>query len=213
MVSAVMALYEGAQTVVKTEDGESEGFEVKVGLHQGSVLSPLLFLIVMEAVTKNIRGGLPWELLYAYDLVLIAESMEELLEKLKRWKNGLERKGLKVNMGKTKIMMEDRRDTVHPTGRYPCAICKKGVGGNSIRCRKCGKWVHGKCSGIKGSLKMKEETFGCGRCCSEVEGSRPGGGRVDRVKHEKKPSSMQSLTTSLQLEVANNFCYLGDTGQ
>ena len=126
MVSAVMALYEGAQTVVRTEDGESEGFEVKVVLHLGSVLSPLLFLIVMEVITKHIHGRLPWELLYADDLVLIAERLDELLEKLMRWKDGLERKGLEVNVSKTKIMMEDRREIVQSTGRYPCAICKKG---------------------------------------------------------------------------------------
>ena len=78
MVSAVMALYEGVRTVVRTEDGESDGFEVKVGLHLGSVLSPLLFLIVMEVITKHIHGRLPWELLYADDLVLIAERLDEL---------------------------------------------------------------------------------------------------------------------------------------
>jgi hypothetical protein len=126
MVSAVMALYEGVRTVVRTEDGESEEFEVKVGLHLGSVLSPLLFLIVMEVITKHIHGRLPWELLYADDLVLIAERLDELLEKLMRWKDGLERKGLEVNVSKTKIMMEDRREIVLSTGRYPCAICKNG---------------------------------------------------------------------------------------
>jgi hypothetical protein len=40
LVSAVMAMYEGAKTVVRTDDGDSESFAVKVGLHQGSVLSP-----------------------------------------------------------------------------------------------------------------------------------------------------------------------------
>ena len=74
LVTAIMALYEEAWTVVRTEDGDSDGFEVKVGLHQGSVLSPLLFLIVMEAVTRDVRVGLPWELLYTDDLVLMAES-------------------------------------------------------------------------------------------------------------------------------------------
>jgi len=43
-----MAMYEGAQTVVRTTEGDSKAFNVKVGLHQGSVLSPLLFVIVME---------------------------------------------------------------------------------------------------------------------------------------------------------------------
>jgi len=46
MVNVVMAIYQGAQTVVRTED--SKAFNVKVGLHQGFVISPQLFLIVME---------------------------------------------------------------------------------------------------------------------------------------------------------------------
>ena len=59
--------------------GESAEFAVKVGVHQGSVLSPLLFIIVLEALLKKFRTGLPWELFYADDLTLLAESEEELL--------------------------------------------------------------------------------------------------------------------------------------
>ena len=50
LVKAVMAMYEGAQTVVRTTEGDSKVFNVKVGLHQGCVLSRLLFVIVMEMV-------------------------------------------------------------------------------------------------------------------------------------------------------------------
>ena len=49
---------------------------MKVGVHQGSVLSPLLFIIVMEALSRTFREGLPMELLYADDLVLMADSEE-----------------------------------------------------------------------------------------------------------------------------------------
>ena len=45
LVLAVMSMYTGAKTVVKTVYGNSKGFEVKVGMHQGSALSPLLFVI------------------------------------------------------------------------------------------------------------------------------------------------------------------------
>ena len=53
---------------VKTNEGESDGFEVKVRMHQGSVLSPLLFIIVFEALSSEFRVGLPWELFYADDM-------------------------------------------------------------------------------------------------------------------------------------------------
>ena len=49
-------------------------------------------------------SGLPWELLYADDLALMAETKEELLEKVERWQDGMERKGLRINVGKTKVM-------------------------------------------------------------------------------------------------------------
>ena len=68
-----MAMYEGAQTVVRTTEGDSKAFIVKVGLHQGSALSPLLFVIVMEMISRELQAGLPLELLYADDLILMAE--------------------------------------------------------------------------------------------------------------------------------------------
>ena len=46
-----------------------------VGLHQGSVLSPLLFSAVMDVVSSEARSGLPSELLYADDLVIMAPTM------------------------------------------------------------------------------------------------------------------------------------------
>ena len=44
-------------------------------MHQGSAVSPLLFVIVMEAISREFRVGLSWELLYADDLVVIAETI------------------------------------------------------------------------------------------------------------------------------------------
>ena len=56
-------------------------------MHQGSALSPLLFVIVMEAISREFRVALPWELLYADDLVVIAETEEDLIKRLNEWKN------------------------------------------------------------------------------------------------------------------------------
>jgi hypothetical protein len=64
--------------MVRVSQGYSDQFEVSVGVHQGSVLSPLLFVSVMEVLVREVREGLPWEVLYADDLVLVAESMEGL---------------------------------------------------------------------------------------------------------------------------------------
>ena len=83
----------------------SEEFVVKVGVHQGLVLSPLLFIMVLEALLCEFRSGCPYELFHTVNLVLIAEIMEELIEKFKKWKEGMDIKGLQINMKKTKLMV------------------------------------------------------------------------------------------------------------
>ena len=55
----VQGMYANARSRVCVDEGYSEEFEVKVGVHQGSVLSPLLFVIVLEALSREIRSGVP----------------------------------------------------------------------------------------------------------------------------------------------------------
>ena len=73
---SVMALYTEACTVVRTDAGLSEHFEVKVCIKGLYRLSPLLFAAVMDVVSSEARSGLPSELLYADDLVIMAPSMK-----------------------------------------------------------------------------------------------------------------------------------------
>ena len=101
MVRAVMSLFDGAKTRVRVESAYSEEFEV----HQGSVLSSLLFAIVVDVITENARRGVVNELLYADDLVLMSVTMEDLKERFWNWKDALESKGLKVNTRKAKMMI------------------------------------------------------------------------------------------------------------
>ena len=98
----VQGMYANARSRVRVGEGFSKEFEVKVGVHQGSVLSPLLFIIVLEALSREFRAGVPWEDLYADDLVIIADSLEECVRRLLIWKEAME-KGLRVNAGKTVV--------------------------------------------------------------------------------------------------------------
>ena len=150
IVRLVQGMYANARSHVPVSEGYSEEFEVKVGVHQGSVLSPLLFIIVLEALSREFRSGVPWEDLYADDLVINAESLEECVRRLLTWKEAMEKKGLRVNAGKTKIMICGAGlDLLQSSGEFPCAVCRTGVGSNSIFCNGCKHWVHKKCSGLE----------------------------------------------------------------
>ena len=70
--------------------------------HQGSVLSSLLSIIVLEALCREIRSRCPGELLYA-DLALVSGTLEGQKGSLEIWKGALESKGLRVNVKKTKM--------------------------------------------------------------------------------------------------------------
>ena len=101
IIRVIQVMYQNARSQVRVNNSFSDVFDVQVGVHQGSVLSPLLFVIVIEALSREFCSSCPWELLYTDHLVLIADTMDELLSKLGNWKKHLEAKGLRVNMGKT----------------------------------------------------------------------------------------------------------------
>jgi len=52
-------MYEGVRTRVRTVIGDTEDFPIDIGLHQGSALSPFLFTIVMDELTKEMQDEIP----------------------------------------------------------------------------------------------------------------------------------------------------------
>ena len=196
-VRVIQGMYSNARSRVRVNGQYSEEFSVGVGVHQGSVLSPLLFILVLETLSREFRTGVPWELLYADDLVTIADSLNECVSKLKTWKAGMEGKGLRVNMKKTKFLVSGvGLDVLKNSGKFPCATCRTGVGVNSILCSQCKLWVHKKCSGITGPLTA-DPAYVCPRCQGEA---RPIDGRpVTEID-----------VNGTRLDVESSFCYLGD---
>ena len=111
------------------------------------------------------------------------------------WKEAMEKKGLRVNAGKTKLMIcGTGLDLLQSSGEFSCAVCRTGVGSNSIFCNGCKHWVHKKCSGLK---RLKNDPdYRCIRC----QGTAPLDGRPQKEVQvgPDKP------------EVVASFCYLGD---
>ena len=90
----------------------------------------------MEALSCEFRTGCLWELLYADDLVIVAESLGELKVRLKNWKDGLEEKGLKVNIGNIKVLYSrhDVSKSKIASVKNSCVVGMTGIGVNSILC-------------------------------------------------------------------------------
>ena len=94
-------MYHDVVTCVRTYDGDTNDFPIKIGLHQGSALSPYLFALVMDEVTGDIQGDISWCMLFADDVVLVDESRIGVNRKLELWRNTLESKGFRLSRTKT----------------------------------------------------------------------------------------------------------------
>ena len=143
---------------------------MNVGVHQGSVLSPLPFAVVVDVITESVRYGLMSEMLYTDDLVLTSKTMEGLREKFWKWKQAFKSKGLKVNLRKTKVVVSGAEGEVTVSKIDPCAICGKRVMANSVLCVKCRKWIHGGCAKVKRVTLRLGRDYVCGRCKKQDDG-------------------------------------------
>jgi len=54
-----------------------------------------MLVIFMEALSRELRVALPWELLYADDLVVIAITEDDQIKRLNKWKNNMENRGMR----------------------------------------------------------------------------------------------------------------------
>jgi hypothetical protein len=103
-INLIKDMYDNVVTSVRTIDGGTNDFPINIELHQGSALSPYLFALVMDEITRDIQGGIPWCMLFADDMVLVDESMTGVDQKLELWRQTLEAKGFRLTRSKTEYM-------------------------------------------------------------------------------------------------------------
>ncbi|XP_055803631.1 uncharacterized protein LOC129872738 [Solanum dulcamara] len=124
-------MYAGAKTRVRTVEGDSEHFSVEVGLYQGSMLSPFLFALMMDELTRSNQEELSWCMLFADDIVLTDETRNGVNDRLEVWRQKLESKGFRLSRTKTEYfecrfsvaMDEEGREVLDLQG-----YCSRGNG-------------------------------------------------------------------------------------
>jgi hypothetical protein len=77
-ITLIKDMYDNVVTSIWISDGDTNDFPINIRLHQGLALSPYLFVLVMDEITRDIQGGIPWCMLFTGDVVLVDESMTGL---------------------------------------------------------------------------------------------------------------------------------------
>jgi hypothetical protein len=83
---------------------EIDNFPINIGMHQGLALSPYSFVLVIDEITRDIQGGIPWCMFFANDVVLVDESRTGVDRKLKLWRRTLEAKYFSLDWFKIEYM-------------------------------------------------------------------------------------------------------------
>ncbi|XP_070043213.1 secreted RxLR effector protein 78-like [Nicotiana tomentosiformis] len=112
-IRVIKDMYNDAKTRVRIVGGDSEHFSVVMGLHQKSALSPFLFALVMDVLSRHIQGEVPWYMLFADDIVLIDETRSGVNGRLEVWRQTLESKGFKLSRTKTEYLECKFSDGTH----------------------------------------------------------------------------------------------------
>ena len=102
-----------------------------------------------------------------------------------------------MNAGKSKVMVgSSGGKMIVNSGKWPCGVCGKGVQANSVQCTVCKKWIHKRCSGVRGDLSQVADGFRCRRCDGTIQ-------EVDLAE--------DLMVDGETYECVKSFCYLGDT--
>ncbi|KAI3371926.1 hypothetical protein L3Q82_006798 [Scortum barcoo] len=122
LLRAVRSLYDRSRSLVRIAGSKSDLFPVHVGLRQGCPLSPVLFIIFMDRISRRSQGpeGVRFgnhrisSLLFADDVVLMASSGQDLQHVLERFAAECEAAGMRISTSKSEAMVLDRKRVACP---------------------------------------------------------------------------------------------------
>lgn len=123
LLRGIKSLYKENKNYVRISNWKSDIFEVREGLRQGGVLSPTLFIIVMDDIIKGTRDKIKkvhigynklrpveiGECVFADDITICAKSERDLQINLTTWNEELAKRNMKINPQKTKVMVIGKR--------------------------------------------------------------------------------------------------------
>ena len=121
-IDIIKDMYDGVVANVRTCGDITSDFSITIRLHQVSALSPFLFVIVMDELTRAIQDEIMWCMLFADDIVLVDETRAGVNVKLELQRQTLESRGFRLSRAKTEYM--------------ECKFSKQGIRDYSIVTRR-----------------------------------------------------------------------------
>ncbi|KAK3542947.1 hypothetical protein QTP70_007280 [Hemibagrus guttatus] len=221
-VRVVQDMYERSRTVVRCAVGQTEEFNVEVGLHQGSALSPFLFAIVMDQLSEEVRQESPWTMMFADDIVICSESREQMEENLERWRFARERRGIKVSRSKTEYMCVNEMEfkylesTVQSNGECGKEVKKRVQAGWNGWRKVLGVLCDRKISArIKGKVyrTVLEENLERWRFALERRGMKVSRSKTEYMCVNEREGSGTVRLQGEEVKKVQEFKYLGSTVQ
>ena len=127
--------------------------------------------------------------------MLMSETIEGLWDTFLKWKEVFESMALMVNLVKTKVMVSGNimKDGLSKGNVDSFRVCSLGVKATTVLCAQCGRWIHGRCAGVKRVTPKVSQNF----TCRNSEGNIG-----DSVEQEDKSCD--------EVETVMEFTYLGD---
>ena len=126
LIAAIKSIYLNPKSEVQISGKTSVEFSINTGVRQGCILSPLLFIIFMDSISKRCQGMVPinvgrWKLKpirlamlsFADDLVIFGKDQRTLQTNLNILNSELTKTGMKINPSKTKTMILSREHKEH----------------------------------------------------------------------------------------------------
>ena len=120
LLRAIQSMYLGSQACVRTSGKASGWFPITQGVRQGCVMSPWLFNVFMDGIMREtmekLQGGVQLTttnvqlILFADDIVMVTEKEEDMKTNLGEIKKVMDKWGMKMHLGKTKVMMVSRTE-------------------------------------------------------------------------------------------------------
>ena len=124
LLNTIKSIYTNTKAKVMSPDGETDVFEILMGVLQGDTLAPFLFVIVLDYALRTAINGreeslgftmiprksrrvtakMQTDLDFADDIALISDHIEQARELLLSVERESKKVGLRINTGKTKYM-------------------------------------------------------------------------------------------------------------